>query len=151
MKANNYISNKELRLIQVVAFIWVILVVSNFCSEVINTYNDAVSEQQKELATQAGSNVIRFSGCFPCCSMPGFHFVSIFIFIALIKPKRFITSLLLTFSYLSMEFYFIHKIYYCFGNFDVLASVFILVLLFWQISILFRILIKSLQRKSELP
>jgi len=171
MKANNYISNKERRLIQIAAFILVIFVVLNFCFETINTYNYSVSERQKELAAQAGAKVIKISGSYPP-PMPAFHFASIFIFIALLRAKRFIASLLLTIFYLSIfvyglvarfnggrlggeefspEFNFFHKIYYGARDFDILASVFILILVFWQIRILLRILIKSLQRKDALP
>ena len=156
MKANDYISNKELTLIQITAFILVVFVNLNFC---------------KELAASAGAEVIKFSGSYQP-STPGFHFASIFIFIALLRAKRFIAPLLLTISYLSVfvyglvarfnggrlggeefspEFHFFHKIYYGARDFDILASVFIFILIFWQISILLRILIKSLQRKDALP
>ena len=46
---------------------------------------------------------------------------------------------------------FLDQIYFEANSFDYLAAVLISILLFWQISILLRILIKTLQGKSELP
>jgi hypothetical protein len=172
MKTNNFISNKERLLLQIVALVWVLIVALCFSLETIRFYNYSVSGHQEELAAQAGINPKpKFSGS-PQPSIPGLHFIGIFVFIALLKPKRFIAPLLITFFYFSTfiyglvvrfnsmrlggedfspEFSLFHKIYYGAGDFGEIAFVFIAILLFWQISILLRMLVKKLQRNSELP
>jgi hypothetical protein len=50
-----------------------------------------------------------------------------------------------------MEIGFIKQIGFVADEYDYLAFSFALTLLFWQISILLRMLIKTLQRKTELP
>jgi hypothetical protein len=172
MKKSNYVSSKEHKLILITAFVWFGLVAITFIWEIGGFYNEAVSRQQQELALQAG---VKPEPAFSISSnptMPGFHFLSIFILAALYKTKRFIAPLLLTIIYFatflygltvkfdsgqlggeefSPEFSLCHKLYYGTSDFDFLAAFFISILLFWQISILLRILIKSLQRKDALP
>ncbi|MCY7348939.1 MAG: hypothetical protein LH614_22340 [Pyrinomonadaceae bacterium] len=46
---------------------------------------------------------------------------------------------------------FFDQVYRAAGGLDYIAVFFISVLLFWQISILLRMLVKTLQRKPELP
>ena len=104
--------------------------------------------------------------------MPGLHFLTLFIFISLLKTKRFLLSSFLTIFYAIVFIYglsarfngrrlggeefspkvdFLKQLYIEANSFDYLAALFISILLFWQISILLRMLIKTLQRKTELP
>jgi hypothetical protein len=104
--------------------------------------------------------------------MPLFHFLTLFIFIAVRKTKRFLLSLFLTVFYAFLFIYglsarynagrlggeefspkvaFLDQVYRGADNIDCIAAVFISILLFWQISILLRMLIKTLQRITELP
>jgi len=46
---------------------------------------------------------------------------------------------------------FLEQVYQTSDSFDYLAAFFIAILLFWQISILLRMLIKTLHGKNELP
>jgi hypothetical protein len=50
-----------------------------------------------------------------------------------------------------LKFGLVEQIRFVAHNYDYLAFSFALILLFWQISILLRMLIKTLQRKTELP
>lgn len=104
--------------------------------------------------------------------MPLLHFLTLFIFLTLLKTKKFLLPLFLTVFYvpvfiygLSASYYesllggeefspkvdFFTRVYCAADGSDYLAALFISILLFWQISILLRVLIKTLQRKTELP
>jgi hypothetical protein len=169
MKANNYISKKEHILLLIFAFTAFGFVLSVITPQVISIYNYSVSEEQRELKSQADDKPNpRFSGSQSPNIMPLFHFLSFFIFIALLKTKRFLLSSFLTIFYVfcivyglslrfessmfgGLEISFIKQIRFVAHNYDYLAFSFALILLFWQISILLRMLIKTLQRKTELP
>jgi hypothetical protein len=89
----------------------------------------------------------------------------------LLKTKRFLLPFFLTLLYASIFIYglFVRATYSGFDSdsfldsslierinlvvldFDILAAFFISILLFWQISILLRMLIKTLQKESVLP
>ncbi len=104
--------------------------------------------------------------------VPLLHCLTFFIFVALLKTKRFILPSFLTIFYAVVFIYglsarydgsrlggeefspkvdFLDKVYRAATDFDYLAALFISILLFWQISILLRMLIKTSQRKTELP
>ncbi len=159
MKANNYISKIEHKLLLSIAFMAFIFVLTIITLQVVVSYNQSASNSG-------------FSGTNDTITMPLFHFLTLFIFIALLKTKRFLLSLFLTVFYalvficgLSVRFNagrvggeefspkvsFLNQVYRGADNFDYIAAVFISILLFWQISVLLRMLIKTLQKKTELP
>ncbi len=173
MKVNNYISRKEHKLLLIVAFITFAFIASAFCYGIIVDYNYFVYDQQQRLESLANYNQAGgFSGSGPTAGIPLLHFSTLFIFIALLKTKKFLLSSILTFFYAVVFIYglsarynasrlggeefspkvaFLDQIYRGADNFDYITAVFISILLFWQISILLRMLIKTLQRKTELP
>lgn len=55
MRTNNHISKKEFNLLLVVAFITSVIAFSNFTFQVIEKYNNSVSEQQIELRNRANN------------------------------------------------------------------------------------------------
>ncbi len=173
MKANNYISKKEHRLLLIVAFLAFVFVASTFCWDIIRDYNYFVSKEQQSLEHLANYNRVGgISGSSQITVMPLLHFLTLFIFLALLKTKKFLLPLFLTVFYatvfiygLSASYYesllggeefspkvdFFTRVYRVADGSDYLAAFFISILLFWQISILLRMLIKTLQRKTELP
>ncbi len=172
MRANKYISKREHKLLSIVAFIAFVFVVLTFCGDIIRDYNYFVYKEQQKLGYLANYNREGgFSGSGPMV-MPLLHFLTLFIFIALLKTKRFLLSSFLTVFYAVVFIYglsaryngsrlggedfspkvdFLDKVYRAATHIDYLAAIFISILLFWQISILLRMLIKTLQRKNELP
>ncbi|MDQ3181037.1 MAG: hypothetical protein M3Q33_11010 [Acidobacteriota bacterium] len=56
MKANNYISKKEYKLLLIFAFILFILAFTNFVCDSIESYNKRVQEEQIELKEKANNN-----------------------------------------------------------------------------------------------
>jgi hypothetical protein len=154
MKAINYISRKEHYLLSIVAFSAFVFVALPFVFEIVkfSNYNSA----------GFSSSNTTFS------LVPPFHFLTLFIFLSILKTKRFLLPVLLTVLYavififglvirisdnefFSPEEVLLSKIYYAARGFDYLAALFISILLFWQISILLRMLIKTKQRKPILP
>ncbi len=157
MKANSYISKKENRLLLILSFISVVFAFSNFVYQVIDHFT-------KPKALFDIYDISR--GSF----LPTFNFLTLFIFIALFKSKRFIISSLLTFiSFIifTYEFYsggriilrddpfpelgLIEQLLLIANYFDYTVFLIVSILLFWQISILLRMLIKTLQREKALP
>ena len=173
MMANKYISTTEHKSLLVVSFISLIFVLSTISFEIIEDYNYAVLERQRELEYQAnGEQIPRFSNDSIDNTFPGLHLLTLFIFLSLLTTKRFaIPSILTTFYaivfvynlYEKYKFGFLggedfasktdtfYRIYRMANGYEYFAAFFISVLLFWQISILLRMLIKTLQRKPELP
>ncbi len=156
MKANSYISAKEHKLLLVLAFISAILAFLALVHQIIENYNKPASIGIYDMSRAS--------------LIPWFNFFTLFIFIALFKSKRFIISSLLTlFSFVifAYEFYsvvriiilfnpiaeltFVEKLLLIANYFEYINFFLVLILLFWQISILLRMLIKTLQRKTELP
>ncbi len=157
----------------IVAFVAFIFVASAFCYGIIEDYNYFVYDQQQRLESLANYNQEGgFSGSGSTVAIPLLHFLTLFIFIALLKTKKFLLSSFLTIFYAVVFIYglsasynasqlggeefspkvaFLDQVYRGADNFDYFAAVFISILLFWQISILLRMLIKTLQRKNELP
>ncbi len=160
MKANEHISIREHKFLLIIAFTIFVFAFSVFSTEVIADYNRAVSETKFE-----------FSNCAISYSFPPAYLSSIFIFIALLLTKRFFLSVVLTLSYILLIVYAIRVRFETFADsrfgelsfgfteqmestvfyYDYIIFTFTLILLFWQISILLRMLIKTLQGKTELP
>lgn len=173
MKANKYISKTENILLLIFAFLVFGFVLSVFTSQVISSYNYSISEEQSELKSQAdGKPHPRFSGFNGPNVIPGLHLLTLFIFIALLKTKKFLLSSFLTVFYAIVFIYglsarfngrrlggeefspkvdFLKQLYLEADSFDYLVFLFVSILLFWQFSILLRMLIKTLQRKNVLP
>ncbi len=173
MVANNYVSKREHKLLTTFAFVVFIFVLLFISLSIIQDYNYSVAQTQKELQSQADSQPrIKFSGGNGLTFFPLFHLLTFFIFVALLKTKRFLLPLLLTVFYTFVFIYGLsarfkgrqlggeefspkvdlHKqLYYAADGYDFFAALFILILLFWQISILLRMLIKISQRKNVLP
>ena len=174
MEANKYISKREHKFLLLVAFTSFVFALSIFFLQEIKDYNDAISKEQNKLERLANNEqIISFSACGGMdYRVPFLHSLTLFIFVALLKTKRFLLSSFLTVFYAVVFIYglsarydgarlggeefspkvdFIEKVYRATTDFDYLAALFISILLFWQISILLRMLIKTLQRKPELP
>ena len=154
MKANKYISQKEHLTLLIFAFVAFVFVLSGFASEFIKSHNTSGS-------------LFPYYPTYPA----GLHFLTFFIFLALLKTKRFLLSSFLTNFYACIFVYslFMRTKYSGFDSdsflnsslfeqfclvtrdFDYLAAFFISILLFWQISILLRMLIKTLQKENVLP
>ena len=171
MKANNYISHKEHKLLLIFAFTSFAFVLSIITWQSVKDYNYSVSKYQQKLKTKANDEIgtgIAVDGIET--RLPLIHLLTALIFIALLKTKRFLLPLLLTVFYGLIFIYglslgyedsilaspninisSVEKIYLIADFFDYLAFFFVSILLFWQISILLRMLIKTLQRKTELP
>ena len=175
MKATNYISKKEHKLLLIVAFAAMTFILSSFTLEMIGNYNYSVVEEQQKLEKLANGYP---TGSFPIYNdyspIAGLHLLTVFIFAALIKPKRYLLPFFLTVFYADSLIYslsyrfntkplggegfsphvnvsFFKKIYLEANNFDYFAAFFILILLIWQISILFRIFNKTRQNKTVFP
>lgn len=172
MKITNYISIKEHKLLLTFAFIAFIFVISTFTFQAIKSYNDYVSDYQEKIKSQANGNPsLSFSGSNGTYQIAGLHFLTLFIFLSLIKTKRFLLPFILTSFYFIVFIYGLYykinysgfdspkfinstlfnQIYLVANLFDYIAFVFISILLFWQTSILLRMLIKTSQRKNVLP
>lgn len=174
MGANPYISIKEKRLLTIFASVIFSLTLINLGSIVIEDYNNSVKERQEKLLREANGdrvgNGLDFSVCgFPRINLvPHFRFFSILIFLIFLFEKRFVFSFLCSFlsfsafayeNYSRFQSYFENEIdlpilkiiEFIARPFDYIVFLLISLLLFWQISILLRMLIKSLNRKIELP
>jgi len=173
MKSNILISKGEHYSLLIFAFIALLFVISVISFEHIKEYNYTVAETQNELRTKANAeSIIKFSGTNGREFFPGLHLLTLFIFIALLKTKMYFISSTLTIFYsymfifgLSASYYnsllggeefspkvdFLTRIYRSANNLDYIAASFISILLFWQISILLRMLFKKLNGKEILP
>lgn len=172
MQTKNYVSKREHKFLWIFALIWFAFVLVNFAYETTKSYNYSIYMQQLELVSQANNKIDpRFSGSAPY-TIPGLHILSAFVFVSLLKSKRYVISSILTLFYFliflygivvrfdgmrlggeefSPQFSYFHKLYYGASDFDFLFTFVISILLFWQFSILLRILIKNTQRKNVLP
>ena len=163
MKTNKYISKTEHKLLLIVAFIAFIIFSAIFAGQVTEAYDNFFADRTSK---------IRFSGSGNQFQAPLFHLLTLFIFAAILKTKRFLLSSFLTVFYALVFIYglsarydggllggeefspkvdFLDKVYRAATDFDYLAALFISILLFWQISILLRMLIRTLQKESVLP
>ena len=100
MTANNYISKREHKWLTTFAFIVFLFVLLFISLSIINEYNYSVTELLKELTSQANATPkISFSGGNGLTFFPLFHLLTFFIFLAILKTKRFLLSFLLTIFY----------------------------------------------------
>jgi uncharacterized membrane protein SpoIIM required for sporulation len=112
MKANNYISKKEHKLLLIVAFTSFIYVALTFCYGITKDYNYSVYKQHQRLEHLASYNREGgISGSSPRLVMPALHFLTLFIFIALLKTRRFLLSSFLTVFYAIVFIYGLSAIY----------------------------------------
>lgn len=157
MKANNYISKSEHKLIVIISFVSVVLAFSNLIFQIIEYYTKPTP-------------LFVFYDMMRPNLIPLFNFSTLFIFIALFNSKKYIVSsllTLLTFIPFAYEFYsgfriilfynpqpernFSELLFLIANRFDYLVFFLVTILLFWQISILLRMLIKTLQKEKALP
>jgi hypothetical protein len=174
MPAKNYISKREHKLLINFAFVVFLFVLLFISLSIINDFNYSVSEVQKELKSQASPDEprINLSGGSGLTFFPLFQLLTFFIFVALFKAKRFLLPFLLTIFYTFIFIYALsarfkgrqlggeefspqvdlhEQLYYASNGYDFFSAIFILILLFWQISILLRMLIKTSQKENVLP
>lgn len=171
MKANPYISIKEKRLLTIFASIIFSLTLINLGWIAIEDYNNSVKEEEERLARIAnGTNYkmdFKIYGFIRHDYKYEFRFFSLILLPFIFRAKKFIfstTFTFLSFTALFYEFYLCLKVFlvtssmtldefitYFAKPLDYLVFLLISLLLFWQISILLRILIQTMQRKPELP
>lgn len=173
MEANQYISKHEHKIILIIAFAAFIFSIAGSISYSIKADNkcDAYFKEQEEDRKQ-GKPVFSGPYCFPDIHPELLTSIILLVsatFFALCFTKKYFLSFLLTIAslsrFLSWLFRSINQLFddvsdfvkgvdryfYNAGIFD-LAVLFLLSILFlWQTSILLRMLIKTLQRKTELP
>lgn len=173
MKANNYISKTEHKLLLVVAFAALIFSIVGSAAYAKKDFDER-QEYYRIQAEKIARNEPTFSGayCFPD-KHPQFLFKIILIlgltFSSLCLVKSYLPSFLLTIVSFSMYVYWffdtkrllasnewtnvqgLERIFYRAGNFDFAVFSLVSILLFWQISILLRMLIKTLQKERALP
>lgn len=169
MKTHNYISKREKTALLTFTFAIVVFVLTGFISEGIVRYNTSVAETWRNIECQTSAYPCpSFSSNYVDYTIPDFHLLIVFIFASLLKTKRFLLPFLLTIIYAASLIYSIparfdarrlggeefspyvnvfNKLYFEANYFDYTATFFILILLFWQISILFRIFNKIRQNK----
>lgn len=173
MKVSEYISKRERKLILIVAFAaFIFSIVGSIVYSVKADIKRTEYFREQEENRKQGK--LSFSG--PYCT-PDRHpqFLSTIIlvvgamFFSICLTKKYILSFLLTITalsrFLSWLIYsrkqlfddvsdFVHgidRVFYNAGTFDLTVLLILSILFFWQISILLRMLIKTLQRKTELP
>lgn len=173
MTANRLTSNKEYRVILAIAFAAFIFSIAGSIAYAIKA-DVKRSEFYKEQEANEAQHGYSFSG--PYCT-PDRHpqlLVSIVLlvgatFFSLCIAKKYVLSTLLTTASLTRFIHWfvetrdlfnagvldsvrgIDRIFYNSGFFDITVLFLISGLLFWQISILLRMLIKNTHRKIELP
>ncbi len=169
MKAHYYISKRERTALLLFTFAIVIFILSGFITEGNVRYNSSVAEIWRNIEYQNSVYPCpSFSSNYVNYTIPDFHLLIVFIFASLLKTKRFLLPFLLTIIYAASLIYSIparfdarrlggeefspyvnvfNKLYFEANYFDYTATFFILILLFWQLSILFRIFNKIRQNK----
>jgi hypothetical protein len=174
VKSNRFITIIEHRLLSYAAMTAFIFSVAGLFSNIIDAYNNVVKLDQHRLARKAYGEIPFFE---PCDFTGGYPQYLIFLILLLglnylfiINAKKFLLASLTTlFSVLFfLKWFFdtrnellalegipdikgLDSFFYKAGNFDLIVFLLVSVLFFWQISILLRILIKTLQRKQALP
>lgn len=172
MKSEPFITNKEHKLLLAAALTAFVFSIAGYIAYSIKADNER-SEYFKRQEENKAQNKPVFAGpyCFPD-KHPKFLFSIILlagsIFLSLCFAKKYLFSFSFTAAAMTRYYFWfidtqelfdtklnapehINRFFYNAGGFDFAAFLLVSILLFWQISILFRILIKSLQRKFELP
>ncbi len=174
MKANKFISREEHKFLLIVAFLTFVFAFASFTFSLIEIHNTFVAEEQKDLQRQANNVIL---GIYTFVRAPIAPFLtlaetllSVFTFLSLLKARKFLSSsFFIILSFLIFIFWFVDtrnsipslevpssvkgcdKILSDANSLDFIVLSLVSILLFWQISILLRMLIKTLQRKTELP
>ncbi len=173
MKANRFTSNKEHKLLLAVALAAFIFSIAGFLSYTIKADNER-SEYYRIQEENKANNKISFSGpyCYPD-KHPQLLFSILLLvgstFLSLCVTKRYLLSSLFTVSSFTTFVYWffdtrkklsyaeadfvkgIDRIFYNAGDFDLTVLLLVSIILFWQISILLRMLIKTSQKENVLP
>lgn len=160
MRASNIISQKEHYAYLVFSFLIATLIALIITTDLIISYNGLVEQSQKILQSNAGDQkVILFSGHGYYFTVGGFNLITFFIFLSLIRPRRYIASTFFIFSYAAMYTYAIHsrldgegayggkdfftdkwyELYIKTDLFDYMIAVIIITFITWQLSIIWRI------------
>lgn len=173
MKAKRIISNKEHKLLLVAAFAAFIFSIVGYVGYVTKAEYEREAYFRLQAEKEARNEIV-FAGpyCYPD-KHPGF-LVSIVLllgaaFFSLCFAKWYLLSSYLTVASFSrfVDWFFdtrkllsvserqpaeaLDNIFYNAGEVDLTVCLLVSILLFWQISILLRMLIKTMQRKSVLP
>lgn len=173
MKANNYISKREHKLLLIVALAALIFSIVGSASYVKKD-SDERAEYYRIQAEKSANNEMTFSGpyCYPD-KHPQFLFSIILLlgltFCSLCFAKKYLLSSSLTFASVLMFVYWfsntqkllsnnesptikgLDRLFYKAGDFDIVVCSLVSILLFWQISILLRMLVKTTQKDEALP
>jgi hypothetical protein len=173
VKSNPFITIIEHKLLSYAAMIAFIFSVASLVSQFIGAYNDGVQIEQSRLAHQANSEMF-FEPFYFYGGYPQYLIFLILLlglnYLFIINARRFLFASLTTFfSFLFFVKWFIYtreglsemegvshikgleSFFFQAGNFDLIVLLLVSILLFWQISILLRMLIKTVQRKYVLP
>lgn len=157
MKNNPYISVKENNLLIIIASLIFFLSIVNFGSFLYEDYLNSLTRNKLDFSA---CSVLRIN------FIPHFRFLAILVFPIFLLDKRFIFFPFCTFLSFSAFIYEIYSIIprleqsdskislfevmsYSLTQTDYFIFALIFLLLFWQISILFRIGIKTFQLKTE--
>lgn len=174
MKNCDAVSKREYYCLLITAFATFLFAFSVISYQIVGEFNFYAAQKQQELKNFANNEqLIRMLGLqYDITYLPGFHLLNLFIFLALLKTKRFLLPFILTVIYAAMFLYelplryygsllggeefspkidFLTLIYREANLFDYIAAIFISILLFWQISILFRMLLRRLKKESVMP
>lgn len=173
MRDTEFISKRERRLILLIAFAAFIFSIVGFISYTVKE-DIKRTEYFREQEENRRQNKPSFAGpyCFPD-RHPELLASIIWLvgatFFALCVARKYFLPFLLTIASLSRFLSWlvssrnqlyddisdfvkgVDRFFYNAGNFDLAVLLFLSILFFWQISILLRILIKNLQRKTALP
>src|SRR5687768_808819 len=97
------ISTPERTAILLLSFIVFAFFASSLLPAIIDNYNESVAETQRELLREAGSAQSISFGISDCRRLPaGLHLMTFFIFLSLLRPKRFIAATVLALFYLGL-------------------------------------------------
>lgn len=160
MRTSKEISKGEYKFLLVISLMLFGFTCFGILGEILENYHRSISQTQFE-----------FSDCSIRFSFPFAYLLSICIVAALFFAKRFLLSSLLTFAYAllgvyiiyfrfetfaesrfgEMSFGFLEQLDFVVFHYDYINFTLTFILLFWQISILLRMLIKTLQRNDKLP
>jgi len=173
MKANNYISKTEHKLLLIVTLLAFIVSIAGSVAYTIKDENERQAFYREQEENKAQNNIV-FAGpyCFPDRHPQVLFSIILLVgatFFSLLFTKRYLLSFLFTIASLTRFFYWFvdtrrqmfdevsdfvkgaDRFFYKAGLFDLAVLFLVSILLFWQISILLRMLMKTLQRKTELP
>ena len=89
--SRNYIHPRERLALILLSGVLSLIVLAPISSEIIDNYNDSVGDQQYELKCQSEpSKCVRFAADHQKRSHPLFHLLALFIFIGIVRAKRYL-------------------------------------------------------------